>query len=58
MAEVLAPSLSRLFDVCDAVGETPAAPIVHATGVLAAPSRMLATLAGSTTVRATQADTA
>ena len=27
VAEVLVPSLSRLFDVCDAVGETPAAPI-------------------------------
>ena len=27
VAEVLVPSLSRLFDVCDAVGETPAEPI-------------------------------
>ncbi|WP_313013666.1 alpha/beta hydrolase [Brevundimonas sp.] len=27
VAELLVPSLSRLFDVCDAVGETPAAPI-------------------------------
>ncbi len=27
VAEVLVPSLSRLFDVCAAVGETPAAPI-------------------------------
>lgn len=30
VAEVLVPSLSRLFDVCEAVGETPADPIENA----------------------------
>ncbi|MES2861565.1 MAG: alpha/beta hydrolase [Pseudomonadota bacterium] len=30
VAQVLVPSLSRLFDVCDAIGERPAAPIENA----------------------------
>lgn len=42
VAEVLVPSLSRLFDVCDAVGETPADPVENAPVVTDIPTLFVA----------------
>lgn len=42
VAQVLVPSLSRLFDVCDAVGETPADPIENAPVVTDIPTLFVA----------------
>ncbi|WP_298162583.1 alpha/beta hydrolase [Brevundimonas sp.] len=42
VAEVLVPSLSRLFDVCEAIGETPADPIENAPVVTDIPTLFVA----------------
>lgn len=42
VAEVLVPSLSRLFDVCDAIGERPADPIENAPVVTDIPTLFVA----------------
>ncbi len=42
VAEVLVPSLSRLFDVCDAISETPADPIENAPVVTDIPTLFVA----------------
>jgi pimeloyl-ACP methyl ester carboxylesterase len=42
VAEVLVPSLSRLFDVCEAIGERPADPVENAPVITAIPTLFVA----------------